>query len=355
MLKNKTITSFALLFTFFLLWRYWPKSPSQPNDTITQNQSNETSTSSSESGHLDGGGGAADKQEITLEQKREKYLNNARKAGLQMNRPIDFYGRIIDQNNQTVTGVKVECETSYFGESVLPSLMPHHEKIERTSDNNGRFSVESENGLAIDIKLEPQRDYQFLNKGMFGVSFSDQDANTPAPTISTPEKPYIFHAYKYGQAEFLLHGVIAAYDSVPDGRGYIVDFKNDKIFEGLDGGDLKISIQRPLKDVYFLGRNDYDWSVKIQGEKTDIMETHDKFMYHAPSTGYASSWSFLQTAGQPEYTKKVGPKFYLKSRDGTTYGRLEIEIMSKHRDKAGIVIRYWLNPAGSQNLESPAP
>ena len=351
--KNKIITTFALAVTFLLLWWSWPKIPNQSKDTTTENQSKDVSRSSSESGHLDGSGDKEDKQELTLEKTREKYLNRARNAGLQMNRPIDFYGQIIDQNNQPLIDVKVKCETSYFGESVLPGLMPHHKKIERTTDTNGRFSIESENGLAMDIKIDAQRGYEFINNGMFGVSVRDQDVNTPP--ISTPAKPYIFHAFKYSNAETLLHGAIAVYNCVPDGRGYIVDFRKDEIFEGLEGGDLKISIQRPLKDAYFLSRNDYDWSVSIQGEKADILETHDKFMYQAPSTGYAPSWSFLQKVGQPEYSKKVAPKIYFRSRDSSTYGRLEFEIISDYNDYSAIIVKYSINPAGSQNLEPTAP
>ena len=85
------------------------------------------------------------------------------------------------------------------------------------------------------------------------------------------------------------------------------------------------------------------------------METQDRFMYSAPASGYSQLWSYSWRAGQTDYKKMAAPKFYLKSQDNSIYGRIEFEIKSKFNDNSSIMIKYWLNPSGSRNLEPNSP
>lgn len=353
--KNNIITAITFVFILFMVWWFWPKSPDTLENPVSDTESGDASEPPYKSNISDSSDNTEEIRNQSIEQKQAAYINRARVDGLSTNRPINFYGQIIDQNNQPVIGVHVECQKSYYGNDVLPGLMPQIKKIERTTDNNGRFSVQNEKGLNLDIMLTGQQGYEFKDDGYFVQSFRDLNIGTPAPTISTAEKPHIFHAFKYGKAETLTQGTIAFYKCIPDGRSYIIDLKSNRIYEDDNGGDLKISIQRPIGDAYFLGHNDYDWSVKISGEKCEIMESHDNFMYYAPAIGYTKIWNYSRLAGQPDYAKNVNPKFYLKSETGSTYGMLEFEIMSKFNENASITVRYVLNPSGSRNLEPNSP
>lgn len=283
----------------------------------------------------------------TPEEKQARYIEKAREVGNSLNRPAKFYGQILDQNNQPVSGVNVKCDLSYFGNVILPGLMPDNKQFERVSDNAGRFYVEGEIGLALDVMVQPKLGYVFKPTNL-QVMLRDEGLNKPAPTLSTPEKPYIFHALKRNPTEALIKGAIAFYDCVPDGRSYIVKLRNKQVSAGTTGGDLRISVWRPVGRA---NQKDYDWSVKVEGAEMELVESHETFMYQAPEAGYESSWSFARQAGGRDYTREVNPKFYLKSRDGSTYGRIEIQIISDYREASGLIINYWLNPTGSRNLE----
>lgn len=330
----------------FIAWWLWPSS-SLPMVTATSaKQSQPEAVPFTPTGQKSTSIPSEQELAKTPEEKREKYEEKAREVGKSYNRPSKFYGRILDQNDQPIAGVKVACDLSYFGDLLLPGLNPHNKKFERTTDNEGRFKVEDENGLSLELRLQPKEDYSFKPSGL-QVMLRDEGANKPAPTLSTPEKPYIFRGFKKGQAEALLSGSIFKLCE-QDGRFYIVNLKGNQIGEGAAGGDLKISVRRPPG---WVDQKDYDWSVQIDGTEMELLETKDEVVYQAPTTGYVPAWNFAQKAGEESYVRKVNPKFYLKSRDGSIYGRIEMDLTSNYRDKFGVRIRYWLNPSGSRNLE----
>ncbi|MBK8475487.1 MAG: hypothetical protein IPL39_04035 [Opitutaceae bacterium] len=237
---------------------------------------------------------------------------------------------------------------SYFGDTVLPGLKPHYREFDRVSDDLGCFSVEGDNGLALDLKIQPKPGYQFRPVGL-QVMLRDEGVGKPAPTISTRESPYVFHAFKHGQkVEGMSKGAIAFYDLVPDGRPYIVKLRSNRVVVGTTDGDFRISVKRPPG---WANQTDFDWSVQIDGVDMELQETHDEFASEAPASGYGLIWGFAQKAGTTGYVREVNPKFYLKSRAGVQFGRIEVQFIADYRDGAGLIVHYWLNSSGSRNLE----
>ena len=55
--------------------------------------------------------------------------------------------------------------------------------------------------------------------------------------------------------------------------------------------------------------------------------------------------------GSNTYKQEIKKKFYYRSNDGKTFGRLEVEVRPFFNKQAKIYIYYWLNPQGSTNLE----
>ena len=281
------------------------------------------------------------------EERRAQYINKALSVGKSLNRPVKFYGQILDQDNLPVSGVSINIELSRFGDLVQPGLRPESKPLERISDNTGRFFINDEDGMVLEVMLQPKLGYIFKPAAL-QVMFRDEGVNKPAPTLSTELKPYIFHAYKSSPASTLIKGVIAFYECMPDGRNYTINLKNKQIREGSIDGDLTISLQRPLG---WRDQNNYGWSSKIEGKDMELIASKDVFMYQAPAAGYVTAWNFAQQADAVDYTREANAKFYLKSRDGSRYGRMEIQIISDYREASGIIINYWINPTGSRNLE----
>jgi len=286
---------------------------------------------------------SAEEQAQSLEQKQARYLKKSLEVNKQLNRVISFYGQILDQDNQPLTGIQIEGHYSFFN-TVIPTLEPEQKKVAFTSDTNGRFEFEDEKGLSLQLQVQPKEGYEFKNNGILIIPFQ-----VGAPVISTPDKPYIFHAFKKGQTEPLIVGGMVFYDCKPDGRWYAADLKSKQIMEGESNGEFKISVTSPFGSM---GHTNQDWSIRIEEIRVGLIEeTNDPFMYQAPESGYQSSWSYAQQAGEPKYKREVHSKFYLKSQDGSMYGRMNMDILVGGRDGPAIEIHYWLNPFGSRNLE----
>lgn len=347
-MNKKTFLVFiGFLLLVLIAWRLWP-TRQLPAPVASQDQSLAVQSHASEPTAQQPISIPSDEERAkSPEEKLQRYAEKARLAGNSFNRPGDFYGQILDQNEQPVTGVTIKCGLSYFSDLLLPDLRPHYDEFERTTDANGRFSVEGESGLSLDLRLQPKPGYEFKPTGL-GVTLRDIAHNQPAPTLSKTDKPYIFRAFRRGQAEALFKGGMTFYECEPDGRSYLVQLKKNRIIEGTLDGDFRISVRRPLG---WTNQIDYDWVVQIEAVNMELLETHDVFMYQAPESGYKSSWTFTQKAGGKNYTRKVEPNFYLRSRDGTEYGRIELMIKSDSREKSAILLHYWLNPSGSRNLE----
>jgi hypothetical protein len=63
---------------------------------------------------------------------------------------------------------------------------------------------------------------------------------------------------------------------------------------------------------------------------------------HATDVLNYSTWSLYHT----------DRTFFVKSRDGHVYGHFHIsELEPAYRDKAALKIEFYVNPAGSRNLE----
>ncbi len=343
---NKKLLIGLLAFVVLVigLWLFFRPHSGVPTETLSlKPASSSTQTVHTNQSKLLQSYPSAEEQAQTYEQKQDRYLKKTQEASRQLNRSISFYGRILDQNNQPIANIQIDGHYSFFN-VVMPGPWPEQKELEFTSDVDGRFQFEGEKGLSLQLQLQPKEGYEFKSQGFLLVPFQ-----VGAPVISTPDKPYIFHAFKKGETEPLIVGTMSMYDLKPDGRWYTVDLINKRKNEGAANGEFKILIQRAPG---VMGHTDLDWSTQIESVNSDVVESNDEFMYDAPESGYVPSWSYVQFAGQPKYKREVSPKFYLKARDGSLYGRIEMNIMADYREgSAAVRVYYWLNPRGLRNLE----
>ena len=285
-------------------------------------------------------GNHSNKTQLSREEAGRQWL-------LSQNRPIDFYGQILDQGGRPVQGVAISYEIAYQ-DGILRWEGFAYEKGEIKSDENGRFHLHRYKGLGLEIRMEKE-EYEFINNGEWGYNFSDRDPNQPAPVISTTSSPYIFKAYKRSEAEFLVQGEYSVVVE-PNGQRYGVDLINHKVFkENPEEGNFMVSIERPEGADY---RTQYKWSVTIEVPGGGIISSEDVFMNEAPQNGYQEVWS-MQIDPDPtgHDNRDLKKKFFLKIRGGKMYGRIEMDIQSLYNDKSAVFMTYFINPLESRNLQ----
>jgi len=118
--------------------------------------------------------------------------------------------------------------------------------------------------------------------------------------------------------------------------------------EGGSVGDFKVSLRRPAQ---ISADEKYDWSCLIEGIEGGLIESKDEQMYRAPETGYLPRYEVRMSASDPQWSDRAKRQFYLKSREGKVYARLDVEIFASYRNKAVFSVKYFVNPSGSRNLE----
>jgi len=120
---------------------------------------------------------------------------------------------------------------------------------------------------------------------------------------------------------------------------------------GAGEGDLRVILSRTPLEVQ-RGRQPYDWVATIEAVNVVLAEPDDEFMYLAPETGYRPKLEINMPASSTNWASLKSLSFYLKSRGGLCYGRVQLEFSTDWpQGGTGFRIDSVVNPAGSRNLE----
>ena len=256
---------------------------------------------------------------------------------------INYWGQILDQENQPLPGVTVRfrcMRAVYLGgtdvrdESVKESVV---------SDNTGSFARVGAKGGMLTVESLELTGYEARGTPISYKYFGSDGF------VSDVSKPIIFKMWKKRGGETLIVGE-KFLGIVPDGRIYTIDLVSGQKTEGnAPIGDLKVKIVRPPK----VGpRDKFDWSAEIEGFDGGLIEViDDDFMYLAPEVGYAPLFSVTMTASDRAWKREVEKRFFLTSRSGKCFGQMTVKFIPDYNDKSVFSVKYSLNPASSRNLE----
>src|SRR5215475_9854298 len=80
------------------------------------------------------------------------------------NAPINFYGRVVDQSDQPIAGVKVEVDvvTGYL--KAANEIGQKVDVISLLSDSEGRFVLDNTNGMSIQFSSITKEGYKLSPK-----------------------------------------------------------------------------------------------------------------------------------------------------------------------------------------------
>lgn len=279
---------------------------------------------------------------------------------------IYFFGRVIDQYNQAVSGAEIYYRgtNAYLSEGSGTGYA--------VTDKDGYFKLRAVGAsLVLGKVTRPGIEYSYKVNSYFGeasggkrlklsqrfVSIDSKSGGTKNwKNYSSKDKAYIIQAWRLGE----YNGAIkdrAILDLNGDGRIYTVNLneKNRRktLQEGqLEKGDFYITCKRdPIKSY-----KDYkDWYVSITPVTGGIQKTEDLFMNVAPETGYKPGISIDMKLGTDEYKDRLfNQRYYFNINNGINYGSFLIEydpFSNIKENLCRIKIFYKYNPKGSKSLE----
>jgi len=259
---------------------------------------------------------------------------------LKDNQSQDFYGKVIDQYGQPVVGADVTLGINL--------VIGRGSSQKTQTDAAGLFQFTGIRGESVSIVPE-KKGFQIEGHGL-GL----RGRNGPE---TGPDNRAIYTMWKLKGPEPMMHREVSLRKIQPDGRLYTVDFLKNEITEGTNGaGDIFVQIKRPPE---VKPREQYDWSFVMTTIDGGVIEvTNDAYLNEAPDTGYQQQHQMNRYATNvvnfstyPLY--RIDRTFYLKSRGGQVYGHFHInELDPAYRGgMAALRIEYYINTAGSRNLE----
>jgi hypothetical protein len=253
------------------------------------------------------------------------------------NMPIEFYGKVIDQDSNPVPDAKVDIGIRHWTMPDPAVLLAGGDTIhlDQTSDANGCFEFHGATGDGFGIGIT--KDGYELEPDRYGFG----------PIAGSYDNPVVFKMWSTNIHEALISGQ-RSFHIVPDGRPYFINFTDGAIAES-GGGDLKVWVKRPEQITY--GQR-YDWSCEVDVTNGGLQAASDYSMYLAPTDGYVPSFQFEQTVGSGWGDSTGERRFYVMLNNGKEYGRITIELYAYYNNQIPGMIRlsYAINPSGSRIL-----
>ena len=269
------------------------------------------------------------------------------------NVPIDFWGKVIDQDGVPLGGVKVVANARFFTIETNGMGATYFPKTNLVTGLDGLFEIHGMMGDVLTIEALEKDGYETEPGALRGFGYNTSRNITPDQS-----NPVIFRLWKKDIKQSLISGD-KFMKIIPDGRPYAIDLMTDTINEAKNSeGDLQIWAKRP--DGMQDGQRYYEWSFGIRSQDGGVLQELDgnAAMFLAPTDGYSNIYEYKHPASHSGWGSGSGDRrFYVKIR-GNLYGRFVIavntffngNILGYNTGDGTLSIHYTINPSGSPIL-----
>ena len=252
---------------------------------------------------------------------------------------ISFYGKVIDEKSNAVSGANV-----LFAWTETPTEGGNRTK-NAISDSNGLFSLKGALGPSLNVTVSKQG-YYSSQKDTNGFIYNPLMGGTFSPN---PDDPVIFHLRTRTKGEVVLK------TRIPSGIGQIIKLPHD-------GGTMTLSLvgdnqPSPLdgkllltywRDMSDLRASTFDWRLALSVSNGAILGTDEEFPFLAPVEGYQTTMNINMPATNQNWPSEFVTNYYVHFSGGQ-YGRFIFRLAPYN----GVFsIDSVINPSGSRNLES---
>lgn len=256
----------------------------------------------------------------------------------QVHRPIEFYGKVVDENDKPVEGAGIAFSWTYYhpeGSFATNTL----------SNGNGRFALKGVVGADLSVYVGKLGYYPVRSRNQDNFSYISLPGDQPFSP--NPNDPIVFHLRKRGPGTDLItsqNGVSPKLEVLAprDGKAVHVDLMERKVSPD---GQLEIAQTKP---EYLQAKVATEWSFRMAIPDGGFVEDSDEFPFEAPESGYAPAVEFQFTAGQTNWTTSLKKTYYIAFGQPRCYGLLTVETAIGW---GGARLQYVANPDGSRYLE----
>ena len=299
-----------------------------------------------------------EKTEQELLTKLPKSIQKAFELAKAANFSINFYGKVIDQNNLPVINAKVEYSTMGLWN------LTNGSRGFVTTDQDGLFNVRADgNKLFISMPKHPEIVDAYipsLNEKAFPKPRKQIQLEAGKEVSNGSEgwdnyssdSPYIVRSWRVDSFEKVFYKRKNLFLK-PDASIHTL-VQKDKygkmiLNEGSDPeGILNFTC---VRDESAYAQRNGSWQATIEAVDGGIQETQDIILNKAPIDGYQSSISVSMDGGGV-YGSSVlkNKKYYFSAHNSHYYGSIAITFEPFWKKSCIINVEYKINPNGSRNL-----
>lgn len=302
---------------------------------------------------------SATRQEQGTQEGRE-YLAFMREEVKKRDVPITFIGKVIDQYAHPVINADVEIHLHHF--SLTAEYYEDIQNIHIKSDKNGIIRLHNK-GNSVYIETIKCNGYEYDINENPDNSFSYWDELSERAIVPDKANLAIFRLRKKGEPTYLIewdNGTPTMFYARATDEVWHLDLVWPD-FRPAHQTNLNVGygFQPMYTDTTVLVRSNQDHTAynicfAVPDTSGGIMETN--LLHTAPENGYQTNLIYpVPIIGNSMYTTNV--YFYIKSRRGKVYARINADITSyDEKDGSGVTVFFhtWANPYGERNLE-PEP
>lgn len=256
------------------------------------------------------------------------------------NTPIDFWGKVVDQDGRPIVGAKSEIDIDAQG---------GNQKHIVFSDSDGLFELLGQRGASAYVKVYSDG-YASTSDNKIGSNISSRMIYysmeaMPAYAPPTKDNPQIFVLRKKNPLANLAH-----------------DFKK-RVSVGKNGETQKIELKTERKAIGFEVRcwsscavpftyDRYDWRAEIEIAGGKLQAITELEPVTAPSDGYQQVFQVEMPKDTQDNWLRSSPNgkrdFWIRFNDGT-YAKARIEVKTGRSHEVDAEV--WYNLDGTNNFE----
>lgn len=336
MKQNSLIYGLILVLLALLLIWSWPKSSTADQDPPARTRSSvESAPSEKQEGPIPERPilGTAEEIEKQKEEGRRSVVENVIGA---LNTPINFYGKVVDQNGDPVPYAKV-------GYGLVDKFNESGSKGSSSADASGIISLSGIRGAVISVSVHKEGYYhiQDISNQAFAYGIGP-DSNTKSPP--TKEDPAVFVLQKMGETESLVVTESRTFRISKDGTPVKIDLSTGRV-----SNTGQLQVQTWTEEPTPGGSRFYDWRCVISVPGGGLIEREGHFDFEAPIEGYKNSDEIVMPKDAEKWSRQAERQYFVLLPD-SHYARIEFKIIAggDHFFR----MQSYLNPKlGSRNLE----
>lgn len=270
-------------------------------------------------------------QSVPIAQKNKDEIMQER-WNAENSKPLDFYGKVVDQYSEPVESVKVNARVGLYINFTRSGGKDYFTE----TDSSGRFSFVGIHGAGAGFVLMKQ-----------GYSYDQRSPSSSRPNNYVPDvnRPVIFTMWKLQGSEPMVHAKVHAY--VPcDGTATSYDILTG---HKAVNGDLVLTLARTPVDID-RGRP-FDWKATVAFRNGGgVIPINETYPNEAPAEGYDSKLVVEMPAKMKGWDAAFERSYYFKS--GKIYGRMTVSIQADFQPPpTSFDVEIYAAPSGSRNLE----